>query len=258
MHELPLVFFTVLGQSAAGLFLLAYLSKKMGLIDEVQLKTANLIAFVVMVIGLGIGGLHVGQPLRFFNMLLGVGRSPMSNEAFLSGVFVGCAAATLFFTLFYKQALLRELANIATVVTGLAFVWSIPQVYNIATIANWNTGYTTLQMWATMFVGGGALAIAIGARGLGIASFLVGTFAIFASRAGYQAFLSETGSTLSAEQTGFWGFQVIVLTIALAGFIGMTLKQRTPKFTLVACAAAVLLAELSGRIAFYNLWQITM
>ncbi|AFH92289.1 anaerobic dimethyl sulfoxide reductase subunit C [Providencia stuartii MRSN 2154] len=28
MHELPLVFFTVLGQSAAGLFLLAYLSKK--------------------------------------------------------------------------------------------------------------------------------------------------------------------------------------------------------------------------------------
>lgn len=106
-----------------------------------------------MIIGLGIGGLHVGQPLRFFNMLLGVGRSPMSNEAFLSGVFVGCAAATLFFTLFFKHTLLRELANIAAVVSGLAFVWSIPQVYNIATIANWDTGYTTLQMWMTMLVG---------------------------------------------------------------------------------------------------------
>ncbi|SUC47589.1 DMSO reductase anchor subunit [Providencia stuartii] len=96
MHELPLVFFTVLGQSAAGLFLLAYLSKKIGSIDEKQLKNANILAFVVMIIGLGIGGLHVGQPLRFFNMLLGVGRSPMSNEAFLSGVFVTFAAATLF------------------------------------------------------------------------------------------------------------------------------------------------------------------
>ncbi|EMI5492764.1 dimethyl sulfoxide reductase anchor subunit [Providencia stuartii] len=258
MHELPLVFFTVLGQSAAGLFLLAYLSKKMGSIDEKQLKNANILAFIVVVIGLGIGGLHVGQPLRFFNMLLGVGRSPMSNEAFLSGIFVGCAAATLFFTLFYKKPLLRELANIATVVTGVAFVWSIPQVYNIASIANWNTGYTTLQMWMTMLVGGGALAIAIGARGLGIASFLIGAVVIFASRAGYQAFLSESGPALSAEQTGFWGFQVVVLVIALAGFVGMALKQRAPKATLATCAAAVLLAELAGRIAFYNLWQITM
>ncbi|SUC27483.1 DMSO reductase anchor subunit (DmsC) [Providencia rustigianii] len=153
----------------------------------------------------------------------------MSNEAFLSGVFVGCAAATVFFTHFVKQSVLRELANIATVISGLAFVWSIPQVYNIATIANWNTEYTTLQMWATMFVGGGALAIAIGARGLGIAAFLLGTLAIFASRAGYQAFLSETGPALSAEQTGFWGFQVVVLVIALAAFVGFALKQRAPK-----------------------------
>ncbi|MGJ3352868.1 dimethyl sulfoxide reductase anchor subunit family protein [Providencia sp. Je.9.19] len=258
MHELPLVFFTVLGQSAVGLFLLAYLSRKMGSIDDKQLKTANIVAFIIMVIGLGIGGLHVGQPLRFFNMLLGVGRSPMSNEAFLSGVFVGCAAATLFFTHFYKQTVLRELANIAAVITGLAFVWSIPQVYNIASIANWNTGYTTLQMWMTMLVGGGALAIVIGARGLGIASFLIGTLAIFASRAGYQAFLTDTGPTLSSEQTGFWGFQVVVLVIALAAFVGMALKQRTSKTILATSAAAVLLAELAGRIAFYNLWQITM
>lgn len=258
MHELPLVFFTVLGQSAAGLFLLAYISRRMGSIDDKQLKTANIVAFIIMIIGLGIGGLHVGQPLRFFNMLLGVGRSPMSNEAFLSGVFVGCAAATLFFTLFFKHTLLRELANIAAVLSGLAFVWSIPQVYNIATIANWNTGYTTLQMWMTMLVGGGALAIAIGARGLGIAAFLVGTFAIFASRASYQAFLAETGPALSGEQTGFWGFQVVVLAIALAAFVGMALKHRAPKATLATCAAAVLLAELAGRIAFYNLWQITM
>ncbi|EUD07600.1 DmsC/YnfH family molybdoenzyme membrane anchor subunit [Providencia alcalifaciens] len=258
MHELPLVFFTVLGQSAAGLFLLAYIAKKMGSIDDNQLKTANIIGFIIVMIGLGIGALHVGQPLRFFNMLLGVGRSPMSNEAFLSGVFVGCAAATLFFTHFVKQAALRELSNIVAVISGLAFVWSIPQVYNIATIANWDTQFTTLQMWTTLFVGGGALAMAIGARGLGLTSFLVGTFAIFASRASYQAFLGETAPALSAEQTGFWGFQVIVLAIALAAFVGFAIKQRSPKVPLLTCAAAVLLAELSGRIAFYNLWQITM
>lgn len=51
---------------------------------------------------------------------------------------------------------------------------------------------------------------------------------------------------------------MVVLAIALAAFVGMALKQRAPRATLATCAAAVLLAELAGRIAFYNLWQITM
>lgn len=62
--------------------MIAYISKKLGQIDEQQLRNANILALILMLVGLGIGGLHVGQPLRFFNMLLGVGRSPMSNEAF--------------------------------------------------------------------------------------------------------------------------------------------------------------------------------
>lgn len=258
MHELPLVFFTVLGQSAAGLYLIAYLSKKLGLIDLNQLRNANILAFIIVVIGLGIGGLHVGQPLRFFNMLFGVGRSPMSNEALLSGIFVGFGAVTLFFTLFMKKPLLRELANLGTVIFGLAFVWSIPQVYNIATIANWFTEYTTLQMWMTLLVGGGALAVIIGARQLGVLCFIVGSVAIFASRAGYQSFLSESGPQLSAEQPPFWAFQLVILALAIFIFAVTVLKQRMPKTILVTCAGAVLMAELAGRIAFYNLWQITM
>lgn len=258
MHELPLVFFTVLGQSAAGLYLLAYLSKKMGNIDDKQLCNANILAFIVVIIGLVIGGLHVGQPLRFFNMLLGVGRSPMSNEAFLSGVFVAFGAATLLFTLLVKNKLLRELSNLGAVIFGLAFTWSIPQVYNIPTVANWFTSFTTLQMWMTFLVGGGALAVFIGARQLGTLAFTVGALAIFVSRAGYQAFLGETGPLLSAEQSSFWGFQLVVLALALFAFAAMVFKERAPKATLATCAGAVLLAELAGRVAFYNLWQITM
>ncbi|MBC8653710.1 dimethyl sulfoxide reductase anchor subunit, partial [Providencia vermicola] len=60
MHELPLVFFTVLGQSAAGLYLLAYLSKKIGMVDEYQLRNANIVAFITMIIALALGALHVG------------------------------------------------------------------------------------------------------------------------------------------------------------------------------------------------------
>ncbi len=60
-----LLSFTVLGSSAAGLFLIAYIGKKLGQIDEQQLRNANILALILMLVGLGIGGLHVGQPLRF-------------------------------------------------------------------------------------------------------------------------------------------------------------------------------------------------
>lgn len=258
MHELPLVFFTVFGQSAAGLYLIAYLSKKMGMIDEHQLRKANIVAFIAMIIALVIGGLHVGQPLRFFNMLLGVGRSPMSNEALLSGIFVAFGAATLLFTLFIKNKALSELCNIATVVFGLAFVWSIPQVYNIETVANWFTVFTTLQMWMTLFVGGGALAILMGAQRLGSMAFLLGAVIIFATRAVYISFLGETGPEISAEQAGFWGFQLVVLALMLFIFPALLYRGGNSTAVLGICAIAVILAELSGRIAFYNLWQITM
>ncbi|MFS1537977.1 MAG: DmsC/YnfH family molybdoenzyme membrane anchor subunit [Candidatus Phlomobacter fragariae] len=78
IHEFPLVFFTVLDQPAVGLFFVAYLS----LINHNQLNPVNLLAMVVMFLGLAIGSLHIGQSKRFFNMLLGIGRSLMSNEAF--------------------------------------------------------------------------------------------------------------------------------------------------------------------------------
>ncbi|OAT35990.1 dimethyl sulfoxide reductase anchor subunit family protein [Proteus myxofaciens] len=258
MHELPLVFFTVLGASSAGLFLIAYISKKLGQIDAAQLRNANIVALIFILVGLAIGGLHVGQPLRFFNMLLGVGRSPMSNEAFLSGIFTGFAFVTVALTIMKKWNGLREICNLFTVIFGLAFVWSIPQVYHLPTIANWNTDYTTLQFWMTLLVGGGALALATGARRLGALSFIIGAVITLAARSGYVSFLGFTAPELGAEQSVFWGFQLAVLALGIMVVGFASLKTQASRMTLATCAAAIILAELSGRIAFYNLWQITM
>ncbi len=81
MHELPLVFHRI-GAVGSRFIFIGICEPKLGMLSETQLRHANIAAFVIMIIALAIGGLHVGQPLRFFNMLLGVGRSPMSNEAF--------------------------------------------------------------------------------------------------------------------------------------------------------------------------------
>lgn len=122
MHELPLVFFTVLGQTAVGLFTLAWLSNKLGMTTPLQLKQANIVGLILVMAGLLIGTLHVGQPLRAINMLLGVGRSPMSNEILLSGLFVAMACGTVFFSTLVKNSLLAALCNFATVLVGLTLL----------------------------------------------------------------------------------------------------------------------------------------
>ncbi|MEY2343900.1 hypothetical protein I3679_005470 [Proteus mirabilis] len=89
-------------------------------------------------------------------------------------------------------------------------------------------------------------------------SFIIGAIITFAARSGYVSFLSFNGPELSAEQSLFWGFQLAVLALGIVVVGFSALKAQTSKVTLATCAAAVVIAELSGRIAFYNLWHITM
>ncbi|WP_145556564.1 dimethyl sulfoxide reductase anchor subunit family protein [Yersinia canariae] len=258
MHELPLVFFTVLGQTAVGLFALVLLSHKLGMTSAQQLKQANIVGLILMLVGLTIGALHVGQPLRAMNMLLGVGRSPMSNEILLSSLFVAMACGTVFFSTIVKNTVLATLCNMATVIFGLAFAWSITQVYQLTTVPHWDTSYTSLQLWMTVLVGGGAFAILTGARQLGAIALLVGAIVTLVNKPGYLSFLGQSSMELSSQQTVFWGVQILLLTLGIFVAAAALLKDRIPRATLAVSASALVIGELAGRIAFYNLWQVPM
>ncbi|CFR03633.1 anaerobic dimethyl sulfoxide reductase subunit B [Yersinia frederiksenii] len=258
MHELPLVFFTVLGQTAVGLFALVWLSHKLGLTTALQLKQANIVGLILVLVGLVIGTLHVGQPLRAMNMLLGIGRSPMSNEILLSSLFVAMACGTVFFSVMVKNAVLAALCNVATVIFGLAFAWSITQVYQLDTVPNWNTSYTSLQLWMTVLVGGGAFAILTGARQLGASALLIGAIITLVNKPGYLSFLGQSSIELSSQQTLFWGIQILLLALGIFVAAAALLKDKIPRATLAVSASALVIGELAGRIAFYNLWQVAM
>ncbi|CNH12877.1 anaerobic dimethyl sulfoxide reductase subunit B [Yersinia thracica] len=258
MHELPLVFFTVLGQTAVGLFALVFFSHQLGLTTAQQLKQANILGLILMLVGLVIGALHVGQPLRAMNMLLGVGRSPMSNEILLSSLLVAMACGTVFFSAMVKNAMLAMLCNVATVIFGLAFAWSITQVYQLTTVPNWDTSYTSLQLWMTVLVGGGAFAILTGARQLGATALLVGAIVTLVNKPGYLSFLGQSSVDLSSQQSVFWGVQILLLTLGVFVAAAALLKDRIPRTTLAVSASALVIGELAGRIAFYNLWQVPM
>jgi anaerobic dimethyl sulfoxide reductase subunit C (anchor subunit) len=275
MHELPLVFFTVFGQAAAGLFLLALFATKLGSLTEAQLKKANIVAFVLLAVGLAIGGLHMGKPLRAMNLIFGAVRSPMSNEILLSGAFMGAAFTTVALSFssvrdwsvkVTKQRvtpkllnMIAPISNIATVVLGLAFAWSITQVYQLDTVAAWNTNYTSLQLWLTVVIAGGACAMALGMKQLGAISVVVGSVGSLAMRLPYIDFVTEQVPHLADQQHGFWVAHAVMVVIALC-VAGLTLfnRRQISPIVLSVSAVAMICGELLSRIAFYNLWWISM
>ncbi|MFD2015563.1 dimethyl sulfoxide reductase anchor subunit family protein [Vibrio olivae] len=161
MHELPLVFFTVLAQASAGLFILMTLNK---LIIKQPDDKAMFVSGVISLVIVGVAGfsaiLHLGQPFRAINALFGTGRSPMSNEIVSCSIYGGLLFAHLAVSYLRPQMTNAiKASRIATAIAGIALLVLIPKVYTIETIPQWNTSYTMIQMLLAAFTAGGALAM---------------------------------------------------------------------------------------------------
>lgn len=258
MHELPLVFFTVFAQSAVGLMLVAFISNRLGLASEDVLKKANLLAFALMMAALVIGMFHLGHVFRAFNMLSGVGRSPMSDEIVLSGVFTALLAGTVFFAVVKKVPSVACVLNVLALVAGLVFVWSITRVYQLETVENWNTPYTSLQMWMTVLIGGGACALLAGIRKPGAVVLLAGVALSLLLKPGYFNFINQMSAQMAMGQTWFWGVQLLCLAVGVLVAAYALARKNGWTSVFVAGAVVVMAGELSSRIAFYNLWSISM
>lgn len=270
MHELPLVFFTVLGQTAVGMMLLAFLAALMGHITPEQRNKSNLVALLLLMIGMGIGGLHMGQPLRAPNMLFGLFRSPMSNEIVLSGLFFGFTFLTMALALPWLRLRLQKSFGLSVsdklhqringlaVLFGLAFAWSITQVYQLETVPAWNSYYTSLHLWLTVLISGGMCALALGVRKFGSLSVIIGVALSLATRSGYMTFLHEQVPHLMDAQTTFWYGYLFAVTVALLAALWSMVRRQISTPIYVGAAGVVLVGELASRITFYNLWWFTM
>ena len=51
------------------------------------------------------------------------------------------AVGTVFLSFLKKFTKLQQICNLAVVIAGIVFVWSVPQVHYIDTVDNWHTHY---------------------------------------------------------------------------------------------------------------------
>ena len=257
MHELPLVFFTVFTQSAVGAFILLLIGGTLGQIDTRRMAVGLFSVMCLFGVGVLLGIVHVGQPLRALNMLQRVGHSPMSNEIMLSALFAIPGGVGALGLLLNRGAasLCKGLVWLAAAV-GMVFIFAIPQIYQLPTVVTWRTSYTPVMMVLTPMIGGGMLAGLFGLR-LGLLVSVLAILVSFCLRPGYITRLMDADAGLTAAQSGWFTAQVVLLAVGIVGVV-VGVRRKTNVSILATTSLVVIAAELVGRIAFYNLWTLPM
>ena len=279
MQELPLVFFTVIGQLSAGMILLSGLFY---LVSRSPTKLAitrkiYAVSLIFMMIGMGVASLHLGQPLRALNVIFGIGRSPMSNEIFTFCLSFGIAFAFVILNHFVlypdstKLKIIKPLCQKINRIPGLnyllatmlvilsqLFVWSIVQTYMLPTIKTWNTHYTAIQMYTAMLVLGGIAVTWLGLYRIGYCAFFIGSSVILLVKRPYLELMTSIAPELTNNQHDLNVIQSRLLIGAMVLLLLTILCRRHPKILYLLVFIGVFVAEICERITFYNLWMITI
>ncbi len=263
MKELPLVFFTVLAQASAGTFLLMWLLR---LVKPQTFTAATINKLTITAIALvAIAGVcaifHLGQPLRAINALFGIGRSPMSNEIITCAVYGGFTFA--FLVSRYLDAIPVLLSTVCGWLAALAaayLIYSIPQVYQLETIAAWNTHFTGWQMTMTAVMCGGAIVAALTSSRLAGAISTLAIVLLVATLPSYFAFLGDAGASFAHGDLYFWVAKAALLLLGmvmLVVYLSRSQVMLNNRLPLIA-SGVIVVAEIAGRIGFYDLWAIGM
>ncbi|WP_336983278.1 MULTISPECIES: dimethyl sulfoxide reductase anchor subunit family protein [unclassified Cedecea] len=271
-HEWPLMVFTVLGQCVAGGFIVMALALLYGVKDRAVRKRAELLMVVLWIL-MGIGFiasiLHLGSPLRAFNSLNRLGSSALSNEIASGSVFFAVGGFWWLLTVLGKMPqALSKVWVVITMILGVVFVWMMSRVYLIDTVPTWFSVWTPLSFFLTMFIGGPLLGYlllsAAGVSGWGMRILpVVSLLALLVSMVvvlmqGMElATLHNSiqqASALVPEYGSLMAGRMVLLVIALVGWIVPQLKGSRPGVGLLTLAMVLMIAgELIGRGVFYGL-----
>ena len=273
MSQLSLVFFTVLAQSAVGMFI------ALGLVEIVfksnkQAMTRSLIAVIVL---LGVGAIasvtHLGQPFRMFNVAFGLAHgSALSLEIVALSLFGGSAVVYIAMRLFDLKPTMQKMALPVAMILGVVFVLAIANVYTLPTVPTWYSSFTPFQFLMTASVVGPVAAAAAlslqtdtgnnTAQRINKALYIALAIMVLIALSGYAGYLVW----LSQLETPVNPFDLVnnapslIATRAclLIGGLVMSsiafLSSRPRAPWLVISFVMIFCAELTGRIFFYDVY----
>lgn len=272
IHEWPLMFFTTLGQSVAGAFIIMAAVLLSGKLTPEMNRKVHYSMFglwILMGIGFLLSMMHMGTPMRAFNAFNRLGGSSLSNEIAAGSVFFAAGGFYWLLAVLNKMpAALGKLWLVVVMILAVVFIYAIPQVYQIATVPTWNTPYTTIHFVLTALLGGpllAALLLRMAGFDLRCISWLpvVSIIALVASVIAVTAQGFDLGGIRSSVQNAsalvpefgmFMGWRLVLLALGLACWIlPLVRRANPPVIMMLAGFVLVLGGEIIGRGIFYGL-----
>jgi len=164
MHELPLILFTVLSETAVGMICTLVVLQLMGKIKKgntvfVIGLVATIIAGVAALCSMG----HLGKIDRAINSIMNLGSSWLSREILFVGLFV---VAALIYAILGKvgaktaegeevaaPSSTSKIVGIIAAIIGLCLVLITSLCYMLPGVPAWNGALTPIQFFATLACG---------------------------------------------------------------------------------------------------------
>ncbi|OED42987.1 dimethyl sulfoxide reductase [Endozoicomonas sp. (ex Bugula neritina AB1)] len=278
MSQLSLVFFTVLAQSAVGMFIALGLVEMLGKPSDSSAEKAMNKAFISVWVILGVAALasitHLGQPLRMFNVIFGLEHmSALSLEIVGLSLFGGVGVTFTGLKLFNLMPAIRKLLLPIAMILGVVFILLIANVYTLETVPTWNTDWTCFQFIMTAAVVGpisAATVLRLFSGKLGKVQSMAdkalatcGWLALVVAMTGYAGYLfwlgqlDITGNPFTMED---YHLNLVMVRSALlmAGmmfWVVSALRGNNSNSTIALIGMLMVLAgELTSRVFFYDIY----
>jgi len=268
LREWPLAVFTVLGQTAAGVYLVTVLPLYLfpGRPGASATRNTRLLLLIlvaaVLAAAAAVSFFHLGRPFRAVNALNNIRSSWLSREILSELIFLGGLGILAGLELLgYGEAPAARAAAGIAAAAGTLFLFSMIRLYMLPTVPAWNGPYTPLSFVLTAALTGTLVAHFIRPD----PRWLAAALAFFAVIAAAAVLLSPGAGLLGWRATPSLrpptpSFQaVFVIRLALLGLGGLavTLSLLFPKIPwagrfVPAALALAIMAETLGRLLFYS------
>ncbi|MCC7370379.1 MAG: dimethyl sulfoxide reductase anchor subunit [Chloroflexi bacterium] len=269
--ELPLVFFTLLGQAAGGLFLAGllareYLTRRLPASEALaETRRAMHWSLGLLIVAALVSFVHLGSPLGAFRAANNVMHSALAQEIVALGAFGALLVASVALDYRGWPQPLSRIVGWLTAAAGLVLVLAMSRIYQSTIIPAWTSSFTPVSFVAAYLVLGGGLllltlpraatsvvGIAAAAGLLGVVSQVVALPFYLAELGGGSAFARQALTVLTGDMVLTLGASVVLLLLAAAVMALLWVRHTlAPRLVYLAVFLAIA-GELAARAAFYG------
>lgn len=263
--EWSLLLFTLLAQTAVGAFLFwelprIFSSSNLLLRCENSLKP-YLIFTGIAILALLISFFHLGNPMHAIYSLSNLKGSWLSREILFASLFTGLMVlVNIMEWRDFKGKDFNRIISAVTILSGLALVYSMAQIYMLSTVPLWNSPSTMLEFFTTTFLLGLVLTVGIGkaktTRNSAILLLISLPLLLFIKLINLLFITSAISDTGTGELLLLNMIRAIFLLLAAILLVVWLLRKRPPEDFFQGkwyyfLTGLLVISEITGRYLFY-------